>query len=63
VVRRGHLRLTGDDERLRDERSDDPGLAGPRDIDALERRIIPDVVRGVAMCDLPQDFTLVEADR
>src|SRR5262245_9678066 len=61
--RRRDLCLAGDDERLGDQRADDAGLTRAGDVDPFERRIVPDVVRRVAVRDLPEDFALVEADR
>src|SRR5260221_5290369 len=63
MTRRRHLRLAGDHQRLGDERPDDAGLAGARDIQALERRMITNVVRRVAVRDLPEDFSLIQTDR
>ena len=59
---RRNLRLSGDHERLRDQRADDAGLAGARDVDPFERRVIPDVVGRVAVRDLPDDLAFIQAE-
>src|SRR5215510_31283 len=56
------LRLAGNHERLGHQRADDAGLTGPRDLDAFEGRVIPDVVGRVAVRDLPDDLAFIQAE-
>ncbi len=62
MARRRRLRLARDEERLCDQRPDDAGLARARDGEPLQRGVVADVIRGVAVRDLPQDLALVQAD-
>src|SRR5262245_41097959 len=56
-------RFASDEQRLGDERTDDAVLTRARNRHPLQRRMIPNVVRRVAVRDLPEDLALVEADR
>ncbi len=58
-----HLRLAGHEQRLRHQRADDAGLSGSRNLQPFQRRVVADVVRRVAVRDLPQDLAAIEADR
>ena len=54
--------LAGDDQSLRDQNSEYTGTAGARNVDTLQSRMISDVVRSLAMSDLPHDVALIEID-
>src|SRR4029450_5687092 len=56
------LRVAGDDERLGDEHANAAALAGLRDVHALERGIVANVVRGVAVRYLPLERAVLEVD-
>src|SRR5215470_6945568 len=56
-------RFAGDQQRLGHERADDPVLAGAWNRHTFQRSVIPDVIRRVAVRDLPEDLALVETDR
>src|SRR5688572_20591557 len=62
VWQREQSAFSGNDQRLRDERSDAPLTSGARNRQALERRMIADVVRRFAVCDLPEQLALVQID-
>src|SRR5947207_9567731 len=65
-----HAALSRNNEGLRHERPDAArassraaGPAGPRNGDTLKRRVIADVIRRLAVSNLPYDLALVEIDR
>src|SRR5207244_2442820 len=47
---------------LRGQRAEVTGPAGARDVKALQRRMIFDVVRSLAMGDLPAEFAFLQVD-
>ena len=55
--------LTGDDQRLGDQGTDATDPAGPRNVEALQVGMLPHVVRGLTVSDLPQDVARLEIDR
>src|SRR5437879_682338 len=61
VRRRREPGIACNQERLRGERPDaSQRLASARDVQPLERRVIPDVVRRFSVRDLPGDLALIE---
>ena len=60
---RRHLRIADDDQRLRHQQADAAALTRLRDVQPLERRMIADVVRRVAVRHLPQQLAAIEIDR
>src|SRR6266851_1954750 len=63
MARRRHLCLARDDQRPGDHRPDDASLARAGNVEALERRVVPDVVGRIAVRNLPDDLALVQIDR
>ena len=63
--RRRDLRIAHHDERLRHHQADaaGAGLAGLRNVQALQRRMVAHVVRRVAVRHLPDDLAAIEIDR
>src|SRR5262245_54170255 len=63
--RRRDLRIAHDDECLGDHQADagGPRLSGFRDVDALQRSVIANVVGRVAVRHLPRDVAAIEVDR
>src|SRR5262245_63035499 len=55
-------RFAGDQQRLGHERADDPVLSGAWNRHTFQRGVITDVIRRVAVRDLPEDLALVETD-
>ena len=51
--------VAADHQRLGGQRAQDAGLAGARDGDALQQRMVPDRVRRLAMHRLPRHGALV----
>src|SRR2546430_3261262 len=63
VGRREEAAFAGDDERLRHQYADAPLSAGAWNREPLERRMILDVVRRLAVRDLPRERPLVHVER
>src|SRR6185295_6888293 len=55
--------FAGDDERLGHQHADAALTSGPRNGHAFERRMILDVVRRLAVSDLPRHRSLVHVER
>ena len=62
VGSRENARLTRNDERLRHECANRAGSAGAWNIESLQRRMIANVIRRLAVRNLPEDFAFIEID-
>src|SRR5438132_6891636 len=63
LVGRRHLRIAHDDKCFRDDRADGALLAGFRNRQTLEQRVVPHGIRRLAVRHLPGDVATIEIDR